>query len=119
MISSCRFPHALATVAIAASLSGCVQTPNPEVDPLTAALAGKTLVNEGGAITVGRDGSLSGTVGNGTPLVGAWAVRDGQWCRTIEQPARLAGTECQRAVLNGDGTVTIDGVNGPGTFEIR
>ncbi|MEE4118911.1 MAG: hypothetical protein V2I65_07845 [Paracoccaceae bacterium] len=95
------------------ALSGCVQTTSADVDPLTAALAGRSLTNDAGTIDVNRDGTLSGLA------EGAWTVRDGQWCRTISEPARLAGTACQDATLNGDGSVTIDGVNGPVTWAIQ
>ena len=109
--------------ASALALAGCVQTTGTaptDADPLTAALAGKTLVNDRGQIAVNTDGTLTGTVGGGSEsFEGAWAVRDGRWCRTITSPARVAGTACQDATLNGDGTVTIDGVNGPVTYEIR
>lgn len=108
MIRSMSFA-ALAGLA----LSGCVQTTSADVDPLAAALAGRTLVNDNGSIDVNRDGTLSGLV------QGAWTVRDGQWCRTLTAPARLAGTACQDATLNGDGTVTIAGVNGPVTWTIQ
>lgn len=104
------------------ALGACqANTTATEVDPLTAAVSGKTLVSEGGEFRVGRDGTLTGAVGpnRDTEVTGAWAIRDGQWCRTLTAPARLAGTACQAMTLNGDGTVTIDGVSGPVVYAIR
>jgi hypothetical protein len=104
------------------ALAACqANTTASEVDPLTAAVSGKTLVSEGGEFQVGSNGALSGAIGpnRDTAVAGAWAIRDGQWCRTLTEPARLAGTACQAMTLNGDGTVTIDGVNGPVVYAIR
>lgn len=92
-----------------------------QVDPLTAAISGKTLVSEGGEFTLGSNGSLTGMSGpnRDTEVTGAWEIRDGRYCRTITQPERLAGTACQDITLNDDGTVTIDGINGPVVFALR
>jgi hypothetical protein len=84
---------------------------------LQATLSGRTLSNDNGEINLGTDGRMSGTV-RGAPLAGAWTVRNKQFCRTITQPARVAGTECQDVTFNDDGTITIDGVNGPVTWAL-
>jgi hypothetical protein len=60
---------------------------------------------------------MSGTV-RGAPFAGAWTVRNERFCRTITQPARLVGTECQDVTFNDDGSMTIDGVNGPVTWTL-
>ena len=89
-----------------------------EVDPITAAISGKTLSSANSKIRLATSGQLTGTAGpNGdVRLAGAWTVRDGQWCRTLNEPTQIAGTECQAATL-GDGTITI-GLNGPVTYII-
>jgi hypothetical protein len=91
------------------------------IDELTAAVSGKTLITETSEIQVGSDGALTGKVGQNldTELSGTWEIRDGQWCRTITAPARLAGSACQAMTLNNDGTVTIDGANGPIVYTVR
>lgn len=86
-------------------------------DGLQATLSGRTLSNDNGRITLGTDGRLSGSV-RGAALDGAWTVRNEQFCRTITQPARVAGTECQDVTFNDDGTITIDGVNGAVTWTL-
>jgi hypothetical protein len=75
-------------------------------------LAGKTLVSGKGArIAVGADGSFRGSTDKGEPLAGTWEVRDGRWCRTIAEPKRLAGSECQGAVLK-HGKLTLTRADG-------
>lgn len=88
------------SIAGLATLGACAPPP----DPLVAPFVGRVLVSEGAEITVNADGTLSGTVGVNNPqaLTGNWAVRDGDWCRTITAPERLAGTECQTVTLDGD-----------------
>jgi len=101
-----------APIAAALALSGCVATPDPAgVDPIAAALSGRTLVNDGARIEVNPDGTLSGFV------EGTWSVENGQWCRTLTAPARVAGSACQDIEI-ADGQATIDGVNGPVTWDI-
>jgi hypothetical protein len=102
-----------------ATIVACVTLAGPAMaDPLTDALAGKTLVNDSSEIKVNADGSLIGTAG-GAALEGTWSVENGQWCRTLTAPARAAGSACQAATLNADGTITFDGVRGPVTYAIR
>jgi hypothetical protein len=104
-------------------VGGCVASPTATSisanagGDLTSALSGRTLVNDVGTITLGADGRMTGAV-RGAPFAGAWVERNGQFCRTITQPARLVGTECQDVTFNGDGTITIDGVNGPVTWTL-
>ncbi len=64
-------------------------------------LSGKTLVAGKSRIVMGADGAMSGKVGADT-LTGTWMVRDGKLCRTISAPKRMAGSECQTAVLRGN-----------------
>ncbi|MEM8956460.1 MAG: hypothetical protein AAGC86_01475 [Pseudomonadota bacterium] len=89
-------------------------------DPVTEALAGKTLVAPGQNITTHADGTLTGKVGENLDidLIGTWEIRDGQWCRTLSQPAAAAGSACQDITL-GDGVVTIVGSRGPVEFAIQ
>lgn len=111
---------AFATVACVLLVSACVETTTMasndmgDAGSLTARLSGKTLTNDrGGMIVLGADGSMSGTV------EGAWTERDGQFCRTVTAPARLAGTLCQDVRFNADGTVSfLQGATGTATWEI-
>lgn len=73
----------------------------PAAADLAANLSGKTLVAGESSIVMGADGKLTGKVGKGGKdvLAGTWSVEGGKLCRTITQPKRLAGSECQTAVL--------------------
>jgi hypothetical protein len=107
----------------ALSLAGCVPASDEamataEASPsLTAALSGRTLTSGSTEIVLGADGSLSGMAGTAA-LSGTWTETNGQFCRTLTAPSRLVGTQCQDVTFNGDGTLTIDGVNGPVTYTI-
>lgn len=68
---------------------------------LKAALSGKTLMSGKNELRLATNGALSGVLGGKDKLTGAWAVRDGKFCRTIAEPKRLAGTECQTAAIKG------------------
>ena len=81
------------------------------VDPLTAALSGKTLLANGHKFVVGKNGSLTGRLEDGTKFVGSWNVQNGKWCNVFSEPAGFDKPVCQKATL-GDGTVTIVGRNG-------
>lgn len=106
-------------LVLLAGAAACVQVETTsEMDPITAAVSGRTLVAGESVLVAGADGSLSGTLANGAELTGAWVVRDGQWCRTLVTPESLAGTACQDAEL-GNGTITIDGTNGATTWTIQ
>lgn len=112
---------ASATVAFALLVSACVETTSTtgaSSDPITQAISGKTIVSENAQFTMGTNGSLNGETSGGTTFKGAWTVRDGQFCRTISEPASFVGTECQKAEL-GDGTITITGRNGPIVYSIE
>ncbi len=87
---------------------------------LSAALAGKTLTSGKAVIKVRKNGRLTGTVGkNGdVKLDGAWAIRNGQWCRTIKEPKSAAGTECQNMALDGN-TLSITTNRGTQTWTVK
>lgn len=107
--------------AVGLGLAGCAEMPSAEVDPLTAALAGNTIVGDRARINVNADGTLTGAVGPNLefPVEGTWTIRDGQWCRTFTTaPEALRGTSCQDATLNDNGTLTVSGVDSPSTFDI-
>jgi hypothetical protein len=69
---------------------------------LASALSGKTLTHPDVTMLVSANGQLSGTESDGTNLVGTWAIKDGQWCRTLTAPASFAGTACQDVTVAGD-----------------
>lgn len=89
------------------------------VDPLDTALRGKTLTNGGSTVLLGQDGTMSGMVGpkGDTVLEGAWTVRNGQYCRTVVEPAQIAGTECQDVTIDGN-MATFRGPRGESTWMI-
>lgn len=101
-------------------VTACTETTGGKtVDPLTAALSGKSLVNGDDKFDLGADGSLMGVGGPGrAKFVGTWEIVDGQWCRDFSEPAQWAGRECQPTVL-GDNSVTLTGRNGPKTWMIE
>ncbi|MEM6974016.1 MAG: hypothetical protein AAF577_14545 [Pseudomonadota bacterium] len=118
----------LCSVTAALGLAACQTGGTGEAPPTTAvpltadAVAGRTLSNaEAGVFQIGADGSLTGLIGSARDeaLVGTWSVADGQWCRTITEPARIAGSACQEATQNDDGTVTIVGRRGPVTYLVE
>lgn len=111
--------NSFAVLAFASTTMGCVPaTSNSDTDPITAAVSGRTLTLGSSRLDVGADGTLTGVIRNGDELVGTWSVQNGQWCRTIVQPTRLAGSECQNASV-GNGTFTVDGLQGPLTWQIE
>lgn len=89
-------------------------------DPITDALAGKTLVAPGQEITAQPDGRLTGKVGKNldVDLEGTWEIKDGKWCRTLSKPKGAAGSACQDLSI-GDGTVTIVGTRGPVEYVLK
>ncbi|QFT62065.1 hypothetical protein [Roseivivax sp. THAF30] len=99
---------AIATVISIGLLAGCATTGTMStMGPIETRLTGKTLVNSGGwSITPEAGGVLSGTEADGSAVVGTWEERNGQFCRTLTQPADWAGTACQNVVFEDDGTVT-------------
>lgn len=62
-------------------------------------VAGKTLRLKGSVLVIGADGNLSGTTEKGEDVTGNWSVKNGEWCRTITAPARLANTDCKPATV--------------------
>ena len=70
-------------------------------------VAGKTLTgSDKSKFEISADGALTGVTGKGDALAGTWEVKDGDWCRTIKEPARLAGSACQAASIKGS-TLTL------------
>ena len=105
------------TLLLGACLEGTQQSSAP-TDPLTNAISGKTIVSETFQATLGSNGSFNGKTTDGMVFKGAWTVRNGQFCRTLTEPERFVGTECQNAEL-GDGTVTITTRRGPVVYQIN
>lgn len=96
-----------------AALAACTETqPN---DPITQAVAGRTLVAGETRVTVGKNGTLVGTLATGETLSGTWRISAGKWCRTLTQPARVAGPEACQDVALEDGQLTVIGSNGKPT----
>lgn len=86
---------------------------------ITQRRSGVTLTNSDGTIILGADGSISGDLTNGGAIAGAWTERNGQYCRTLTAPERLAGTLCQDVRFNDDGTVSfLRGAAGDVTFDM-
>lgn len=117
---------AILLIGALVALPACEQAVNSSAVPaggsIVQAVSGKRLiVDRGDFIDVGADGELTGMVGpdQSTAISGTWEVRNGQWCRTLVRPAPIAGTACQDATLNGDGTITIVGANGPIVWTIQ
>ena len=105
----------ITSLALATALAACqTTTMEPEaVAPSTAtrletqsdmaAITGKMLVLEAGkSYVIGADGTIRGTW-DGAPLVGAYEMRDGFFCRTLSQgPGGPSGEDCQILTLDGD-----------------
>ncbi len=87
---------------------------------IKAALAGKTITSGKSVIKIRKNGRMTGKVGkNGdVKIEGAWAIRDGKWCRTIKEPQSFSGTECQTLSF-GDGTVSFTGSRGTSEWVIK
>ncbi|MGJ8623899.1 MAG: hypothetical protein ACSHW1_14150 [Yoonia sp.] len=68
-----------------------------------AAITGKMLVLEAGkSYVIGADGTIKGSW-DGAPLVGAYEMKDGFFCRTLSQgPNGPSGEDCQILTLDGD-----------------
>lgn len=67
---------------------------------ITQKFAGATFTNldNGTVVNANADGTLTG----GGGLSGTWAIKNGQWCRTLTAPAAYAGSECQKMVIAGN-----------------
>lgn len=93
---------ALLMTVTALLAAGCMQDQGTtQMDPLTAAVSGKTLVAGETSVYVNPNGTLSGQTPAGS-IAGTWEVRNGQWCRNLTAPAALANSACQDAQLNGN-----------------
>ncbi|MDR9393564.1 hypothetical protein [Roseovarius sp. SYSU LYC5161] len=102
-------------------LTGCMSTaPMEETDPLQARLSGMTGVHESGTtVTLGEDGSVSGTTQNGEAIIGLWEVRDGRYCRTLTAPKSLAGSGCQDVEFDGNKAIFTKDDGTSSTFVIQ
>ncbi|MFD3190618.1 hypothetical protein ACFMPD_10125 [Sedimentitalea sp. HM32M-2] len=100
-----RFPRILLAIALCATAP--VATPLFADDDFTRItsdtdfrklVVGKKVQYDWGYVVAKRNGALRGEA-NGKALKGAWAWRDGFWCRTLE--THRADTDCQVAEING------------------
>lgn len=83
-------------------------------------VAGKTLLGaDQSKFVIAEDGTLSGVTGKGDALVGTWQVKDGRWCRTIKEPAKLAGSACQKASIKGKTLTLIRDDGSTVTFTVK
>ncbi|RVT83941.1 hypothetical protein DXV76_09510 [Rhodobacteraceae bacterium CCMM004] len=84
------------------SLAGCQastggETVRQSMSAPWLSIVDKTLVSGESRVVVKSDGTVVGT-----GIRGTWEERDGRYCRTLTEPARFAGTECQVVTLNGN-----------------
>lgn len=101
--------RAAAVAIVSASLGACAMpTDVPAEDPVAEQLSGKTIARSGTTITLQPNGALVGSSPDGTEISGAWAVRDGRFCRTLATPESIAGTSCQGVEITGK-TVVFNG----------
>ncbi|WP_425091221.1 hypothetical protein [Tropicimonas sp. S265A] len=107
-------------IVCALALAACDQTAlQPGPDPITAAISGKTLVNEDATFTLNPDGTASGTLGTET-YEGTWRIARGQFCGAAVKPERFSGLGlCRDIILNDNGTVTLVGGGRRSVFAIR
>ena len=104
----------LIAVAPLVAITACAEVTSTP-DPITTAVAGRTLVAGETRLSAGANGALIGTLANGDTLSGSWRISGGKWCRTLTQPVRFSGPEiCQDAALT-DGQLVIVGSNGSPT----
>jgi hypothetical protein len=98
------------------SLGACAPVETGQVDPVEAALSGKTLVRENAELTVNPDGTITGFVGDAksTPYLATWSVTNGNWCATTIEPENLAGERCREVTFEGS-KVTFTGGGYPDT----
>ncbi|WP_420567639.1 lipocalin-like domain-containing protein [Thalassovita sp.] len=83
---------------------------------LKAALSGKTIVHVKNkqTIKINADGTIQGK-----GLSGSWKIKGNKWCRTLTEPKKFAGTECQKVDLEGN-TATFHSKNGrANTYTIK
>lgn len=103
----------------ASVLAGCVDSTAPAdtamaTDPLYTALAGQSFSRGDFTITFNTNGRLTG---ENPSVVGRWEIKDGQFCRTITEPAQIAGSECQNVTIDGD-SYTFSGSSGDRTYTL-
>jgi hypothetical protein len=99
-------------VALAAVIALMVSASVARAEITASQVAGKVLQGDNKSrFTVGVDGTLTGITGKGDALSGSWEVKGGNWCRTIKEPVRLAGSACQAATIN-DKTLTLTNQDG-------
>ena len=91
-------------------------------EAITEALSGKTIKSATSNVefTFNSNGSLKGKAGpnQGLDIEGTWKVEDGNFCRTLTTPRRMAGTLCQKITM-GDGAVTLSGPNGTVRYTVQ
>ena len=112
----------LLCIGLIITTTGCVSADPNSIDPLELAISGKTLVADTAELTLNSDRTLQGKIGNEleVDLIGTWYVDDGRFCRTISEPANLAGKACQNMRLYENGTVLeVDGVNRTVRYQVR
>lgn len=91
-----------ATIALLTGCMGSTGTDSAEaVSPLHTALSGKTLANETSTLVLQSDGQMTGSISSGGTIEGSWSIRGEQFCRTLIEPAAMAGSECQDVAIDG------------------
>ncbi|QCO54724.1 hypothetical protein EOK75_02300 [Pseudorhodobacter turbinis] len=102
---------------ISASIASFGTAQADETETIKQAISGKTIVSGTAEIKLSKNGRMTGKAGS-TTYKGAWTVRDGKFCRTITEPKKWAGTECQPTKLGG-GIISLTGRNGPADWAIK
>jgi len=99
-------------LALTTTIAFAVSAPVAWSEIIAEQVAGKTLIGaQNDNFVIGADGSLTGTTAKGDALVGTWEIKNGEWCRTITEPATLAGSACQGATIEGS-TFTVTRADG-------
>ncbi|MFW8634418.1 hypothetical protein [Cribrihabitans pelagius] len=101
-----KFTSILPAIAIMAACGmnppGATMTNDTAPTDARAILAGKTLVHPDITMTLLQSGQLKGVAPNGNEIIGTWAIKSNQWCRTLEKPAKFSGTACRDFTIEGD-----------------
>ncbi|MEE2945121.1 MAG: hypothetical protein VX444_08105 [Pseudomonadota bacterium] len=66
---------------------------------------------QGSFVRVKKNMRIDGKVGNGR-VKGAWELRDGLFCRTVQVDGYDANTACQKVEISGE-TITFTTISGP------
>lgn len=112
--------HIALKVGAVLALAACVPAPRAQGDrAIYEALANRTLVLGTSTLNLAADGRLDGVSVDGLPVAGTWAVRDGLWCRSLTQPALVAGTACERPLFEGDRVTFVRESGTSITYRIR